>query len=379
MAIARMNALLKDPYSVNYSDTMQFMELESLEYFRRQVSRIQALQIQWAKRSAHDIPQSLHDLVPALFTHSSYKSYPERWLRDGAWTKLNGWLGRLSAIQPRCDVSALQTLDDWLDALKTDSLWVTHSSGTTGKPSLFPRTTYEVERFGKNIERGMTEFYPIRAGEGLPTFVGSFEDGYNVFVLGFGAMARSFGHPDHTYYLFSGKLGADQARQGAIMKYKYARGELDPTQAKQFEAQAKQQQEMMQQVLSNYVETLARYRGQKVFMGMGPAQAFAVATIGLQKGYEGLFSEDSVMLTGGGLKGAQMPLNYKKRIYEFTGIREDHHADLYGMTECNSVATACPEYQNKHIQPWLQPMVLNRDATELLNNEGKATGRWAFI
>jgi acyl-CoA synthetase (AMP-forming)/AMP-acid ligase II len=379
MAIARMDELLKNPYTIDYSDTMQLMELESLEYFRRQAAQIKALQVQSTKRNVPEIPQSLQDLVPALFTHSSYKSYPERWLRDGAWAKMNGWLSRLSAIQPQCDVSTVQTLDEWLDALKTDSLCVTHSSGTTGKPSLFPRTAYEVDSFGKNIARGLTEFYPIRAGEGLPTFVGSFEDGYNVFVLGFGSMARTFGHPDHTYYLFPGKLGADQARQGAIMKYKYARGELDPTQAKQFEEQAKKQQQMMQQVFSNYVETLAKYRGQKIFFGMGPAQAFAVTAIGLKKGYEGLFSEDSVMLTGGGLKGAQLPPDYMKRIYEFTGIREDHHADLYGMTECNSVAAACPEYQNKHIQPWLQPMVLSRDGTELLNTDGKATGRWAFI
>jgi hypothetical protein len=379
MAIARMDDLLKNPYGVNYQDTLQLMELESLEYFRRQKSEIQALQIQCAKRDVPDIPQSLHDLVGALFTHSSYKSYPERWLRDGEWAKMNRWLGRLSVIQPTGDVSAAQTLDNWLDVLRTDDLRVTHSSGTTGKPSLFPRTVHEVEMFGKNLERGLTDFFPLRTGEGLPAFVGSFEDGYNVFVLGFGAMARSFGHPDHTYFLFPGKLGAEQARQGAIMKYKYMHGELDPMQAKQYEEMAKRQQEMMGQVFTNFVETMAKYKGQKVFVGMGAAQAFAVASIGLKKGYENLFSEESVMLTGGGLKGAQIPADYMKQIYEFTGIPRHHHTDTFGMTECNSVATECPEYRNKHIQPWLQPMVLDREATELLNSDGKVTGRWAFI
>jgi hypothetical protein len=379
MAIARMDDLLKDPYNVDYQDTLQLMELESLEYFRRQRERIQALQIQCAKRDVPDIPHSLQDLVGALFTHSSYKSYPERWLRDGEWTRMNRWLGRISAIQPASDVSTVRTLDDWLDILRTDDLHVTHSSGTTGKPSLFPRTAHEVGAFGKNLERGLTEFYPIRAGEGLPVFVGSFEEGYNIFVLGFSAMARSFGHPEHTYFLFPSKLGAEQARQGAIMKYKYMHGELDPVQAKQYEEMAQKQQQMMGQVFANFVETMDRYKGQKVFLGMGAAQAYAVASIGLKKGLEGLFSEESVILTGGGLKGAQVPAGYMKQIYEFTGIPEHHHTDTFGMTECNSVATECPEYRNKHIQPWLQPLILNHDATELLNSDSKITGRWAFI
>ncbi|MFX0112975.1 MAG: hypothetical protein ACFFB3_00355 [Candidatus Hodarchaeota archaeon] len=379
MAIARMDELLKDPYGVDYQDTQQLMELESLGYFHRQRTHIQALQIQCAKREVPDIPQSLQDLIGALFTHSSYKSYPERWLRDGEWTKMNRWLGRISAIQPRCDVSSVQTLDDWLNALKADGLHVTHSSGTTGKPSLFPRTAREVSMFGKNLERGLADFFPIQVGEGLPAFVGSFEDGYNVFVLGFSAMARSFGHPDHTYFLFPGKLGAEQARQAAIMKYKYMRGELDPLQAKQYEELAKQQQRGMRQLFTAFVDTMVKYKDQKIFFSMGAAQAFAVAVIGLQKGLEGLFSEESVMLTGGGLKGAQVPTDYMKQIYEFTGIPEHHHTDTYGMTECNSLATECPDYHNKHIQPWLQPMVLDREATELLNFDGKITGRWAFI
>jgi hypothetical protein len=379
MAIARMDELLKDPYNVDYQDTLQLMELESLEYFHRQKSHIQALEIQCAKRSVPDIPQSLQDLVGALFTHSSYKSYPERWLRDGEWAKMNRWLGRISVIQPASDISAVQTLDDWLNALKTDGLRVTHSSGTTGKPSLFPRTTHEISMFAKNLERGLVDFFPLRAGEGLPAFVGSFEDGYNVFVLGFSAMARSFGHPEHTYFLFPGKLGAEQARLGAILKYKYLRGELDPLQAQQYEEQAQQQQQRMSHVFTTFVDTMAKYKGQKVFFGMGVAQAFVVASIGLKKGLENLFSEESVMLTGGGLKGAQVPANYLQQIYEFTGIPEHHHTDTFGMTECNSLATECPEYHNKHIQPWLQPMVLDREATELLNSDGKVTGRWAFI
>ncbi|MFX0113919.1 MAG: hypothetical protein ACFFB3_05195 [Candidatus Hodarchaeota archaeon] len=379
MAIARMIELMKNPYTSNYRNTLQLMELESLEYFQRQKDQIQALKIQCGKRDVPNRAQSLKDLVGALFTHSSYKSYPERWLRDGEWAKMNRWLGRISIIQPTCDVSEIQTLDDWLDALKTEGLQVTHSSGTTGKPSLFPRTAHEVNMFSKNLERGLADFFPIRTGEGLPAFVGSFEDGYNVFVLGFSAMARSFGHPDHTYFLFPGKLGAEQARQGAIMKYKYTRGELDPIQAAQYEEMAKQQQQRMRQVLTAFVDTMAKYKDQKIFFGMGAAQAYAVASIGLQKGLDSLFSEESVMLTGGGLKGAQIPSGYMKQIYEFTGIPEHHHTDTFGMTECNSLATECPEYHNKHIQPWLQPMVLDREATELLNSDGKVTGRWAFI
>jgi len=135
----------------------------------------------------------------------------------------------------------------------------------------------------------------------------------------------------------------------------------------------------MRQVFTKFLDNMLQYRDQKVFVGMGAAQAYVVASLGLKKGYESLFSDQSVMLTGGGLKGAKLPEDYMSLVLEFTGVPEHHWTDTFGMTECNSFAAQCPECHNKHIQPWLQPMIGNREGTELLNSEGKVTGRWGFI
>src|SRR3981189_3324472 len=41
--------------------------------------------------------RSMHDLVPLLFVHTNYKSYPESFLDKGQWGHMNMWLQTLTS------------------------------------------------------------------------------------------------------------------------------------------------------------------------------------------------------------------------------------------------------------------------------------------
>ena len=40
--------------------------------------------------------RSVEDMVPLLFPHTAYKSYPESFLMDEKWDRLTKWLGTVS-------------------------------------------------------------------------------------------------------------------------------------------------------------------------------------------------------------------------------------------------------------------------------------------
>src|SRR5580698_4148818 len=54
------------------------------------------------------------DLVPLLFAHTAYKSYPENWLRQGNWDLLGEWLDTVAAYRiAEIDTDNVHGIDEW--------------------------------------------------------------------------------------------------------------------------------------------------------------------------------------------------------------------------------------------------------------------------
>src|SRR6202046_5931572 len=72
-------------------------QLEALnERFQERKDRIRLLGHRAREAGIAEI-RSREDMVPLLFPHSVYKSYPESFLIEGEWDRLGQWLGAGSA------------------------------------------------------------------------------------------------------------------------------------------------------------------------------------------------------------------------------------------------------------------------------------------
>ena len=100
-----------------------------------------------------DAIETLDDVVPLLFEHTVYKSYPSSLLANNKFGMINGWLEKLTTLSFRhIDVSACDSIDSWLDVMDRESpVIIHHSSGTTGTVSLFPKGHAEFNAFAKTI------------------------------------------------------------------------------------------------------------------------------------------------------------------------------------------------------------------------------------
>ena len=82
-----------------------------------------------------------HDLVPLLFAHTAYKSYPQSFMDAGRWDRMGQWLQTLSTADvSNVDTEDVRDVDDWIDRLRAAGHMVMATSGTTGKVSFLNHT-----------------------------------------------------------------------------------------------------------------------------------------------------------------------------------------------------------------------------------------------
>ena len=61
---------------------------------------------------------SLADVVPLLFAHTVYKSYPPSFVEQGRWDRMLQWLNTLSVDDvTSVDVAGVNDVDDWIARL----------------------------------------------------------------------------------------------------------------------------------------------------------------------------------------------------------------------------------------------------------------------
>ena len=112
------------------------------------------------------------DIIPTLFSHKTYKTYPEQFLELKRFDKMNQWLSTLSIYDfTKLDTSGVTTIDGWLDRLDRNGFFVTHSSGTSGKQSFLPKAPDDLIYFNKAIAHMAIAGMGMDILEPLPSFL----------------------------------------------------------------------------------------------------------------------------------------------------------------------------------------------------------------
>jgi len=369
-----------DPFGENV-ETLRPLQLRALtERLNERRAQIRVLD-QRAREAGVDAIESLDDLVPLLFAHTTYKSYPESWVEQGRWDRLNRWLDTLSTQRVKdVDVAAVRDVDDWLARLHRAGHYVFSTSGTTGKCSFLCQTasdramtrTNQIQsfRWATGIEPRADRAVFIIGPHLAPTRYG------DVFL----AMAEAYGRPDAVYFLSEEPLrAADLNRMGA-MRRAIAECRATPTEIAAFDAEARSRQERMHACLTRMVEALLRHRGEPIIL-FGPwAQVYALVAAARERGIpDGDFHPDTAMISGGGLKGVKLPPDYQEQVLRFFNLDPSRIEHPYGMQECSSHLPRC-RAGRYHVPPWVVLLVLERSGERRAPLDGdEVEGRMAFF
>ncbi|MGO8939037.1 MAG: hypothetical protein ACLQLO_18635, partial [Mycobacterium sp.] len=81
------------------------------------------------------------DVVPLMFSHTAFKSYPSALIDKKRFDLMTRWLDKLTSYDlSNVDARGCNSIDDWIDLLDEQTpLQVITSSGTTGTISILPK------------------------------------------------------------------------------------------------------------------------------------------------------------------------------------------------------------------------------------------------
>lgn len=332
--------------------------------------------------------EELNDVVPLLFDHTMYKSYPPSLLHNNRFDKLTQWLNKLTAIDlSDFDASDCHGVDDWMTALfERTPMSIQHTSGTSGVFSFLPKTKEGYRKFIDQYRLSILQKF----GENTPLqeFPLNLDVIYPYFRSGNGHLRLNelyveyiAGGEERFHALYPGRLNSDVLLLSSRIRVASTKGELDRLEVR---PELLAMREEFMELETNKEAYLARFfqhlgqelGGKKIFMQATPGMLYQTAEAGLARGDRGLFAPDSIIVAGGGAKGVSLPLDWVGIVKEFTGA--DHVIQIYGMSELLTFNPIC-ENGHYHILPGTIPFILDPETSQPLPRTGTVTGRWAHF
>ncbi|HEX8057608.1 MAG TPA: hypothetical protein VF481_13175 [Novosphingobium sp.] len=369
-----------NPFDIPFSELLP-QQIEAInERFQDRVGQIKLLQNRAEEGGITEI-RRMEDIVPLLFAHTAYKSYPEGWLIDRKWDRMGKWLDTVSThrVKP-VDPAAVSGLDSWLELLMDQGHFVGCSSGTTGKCAMMNGTTFDMEFSGhallqaqiwaglapnhdrKIIAVGMTASTPKNNATGAP-------------------MVEAFTDPAAPPFAPNvPKITIGSIVDMVVLRKKIADGTALPADLEYYEEQSKIRAAAMDSAVEQTAQAFIDNRDRKLhIMGLfGPF--YQVAEMVRERGYSAKDFAENTMFSSGGLKRAQVPENYKQIVFDTFNITPERICHTYGMQEINTTAPRCSA-NRYHIAPWVMLLVLDESGENLIPPPatGEAEGRAAFF
>jgi hypothetical protein len=341
-----------------------------------------------AERQHVDTIEELDDVVPLLFDHTHYKSYPASLIDRRRFGDLTRWLSRLTTVDvSQLDADGCESIDEWLDLLDRETeLRVTHSSGTAGSLSLIPWSKSEFDTLGQVFCAAYTQDFGVdedcRQTPGMHVLFPYFRRGGAMLVRLNDPIEDAVAKgPERFHAAFPGRLSSDVMYLAGRLRAATARGQAHQLKVdeqllarkEEFDRLLAEMPQRLEQFLGQMTEELA---GERVFTMSVWHTVYNFARSGLAKGTRQVFASNSVLALGGGAKGLVQPPGWEDDVLEFFGA--DRIRSGYGMTEITLAAPVC-SHGHYHFAPWIVPFVLDPATSAPLPRTGAQTGRAAFF
>jgi hypothetical protein len=367
-----------DTFDQPAADVRQLQLEAAREAFAAHREQIPLLRTRAQETGVHEIT-SPDDLVPLLFSHTSYKSYPLSLITAGRWDRLLRWYTTVSVVEPGdVDVDGVRDIDEWTDRITAAGHRPYITSGTSGKVSFLNCDMSDLG-FLHDILEHLTcwpdplPLKPTRRGYLLAPASGPMRS-----IDGFRWHAEVFARPGQTRLLTEDPMRVSELMSSALLRRRMAEGTATPQEISSFETVSETREQQLAAAVARIVDDIAAHRDEPLLIaGMNNQQFTLIQALRARGVPDGSLHPDTLVLSGGGNKGRALPDDYQQQFAAFyDGVRR---VRSYGMTELQGSCLSC-EKGAYHIPPWVIPLVLDEAGERLLNAErGVVEGRFAFL
>ena len=349
------------------------------EYFEEMRPRVRILDKRAQETGTEKITR-MEDIVPLLFSHTTYKTYPVSFVTKGQWDRMTQWLSTLSAKPlDNVDLKGIEDIDDWLVRLQQADHLIATTSGTTGKVSVLNRTPDDTA-IGTRIT---SKFFgwpkPIAPNHDRHFFSLTPSSGAGMLVYHAHIFASLYARPDSIHFLSNDRLRVAPLMKAAEMRQKMAAGTATPEEVEAFQQEARLQVEKMEKAIDGIVEDILAVRHERCFISGLWAMYWRLMERARARGIpDGDFNPETLAGAGGGLKGLNLPPDYAEQVFKFLGVQR---MGAYGMSEMVFSQPRC-EAGRFHREPWIIQLMLDGTGENMLDmnrSEGVVQGRFAFL
>lgn len=351
------------------------------EVFEERVEQIPLLRRRAAEAGIGRI-RTFHDIVPLLFAHTVYKSYPQSFIDGGRWDRMLQWLGTLSVESTaNVNVEGVRDVDEWVERLHAAGHRVLVTSGTSGKCSFLNQSTADLERKIRHFRHVTGWPYAQPANDRHYYFLGPMK-GANSAIEAARIGALNWAKPGGTHALTEEPLRITELTRAAVLRKRMAEGVASPAEIAQFEADGARKAATNRERLVALAANIFAHRGEPIFILGLWAQYMTLIELARARGIpDGDFHPHAIVKAGGGVKGIALPADYKEQVARFVG--NVYRPGNYGMTEMASMLVRC-EASRYHAPPGLIMLVLDVAGEKLLQPEnghanGLVEGRFGFF
>lgn len=383
-AVEKLTSLVEDPdrYDIP-NEEIRDLQIEAMnERFQERKDQIKLLAHR-AKQAGITEVRSYEDMVPLLFPHTAYKSYPESFLMEEKWDRLGKWLDTVSTYRvPAQDPAQIKDIDDWIEKLQESGHYVSCSSGTTGKSAMLVASAKDMEWCKKESVAayswgsGITPAQDRRMFSMAPVAVVPRNHATGT------AYQEALQDPNHEPFAYPAPpITVGSLTQMVVLRKKIADGTATPSEITAYDETAAARQKAMDDAIEIAAKAVVEARHDKLHVAGLWSGLYAVAKLVREMGYSAKdFNPDNSIYVGGGLKRAVLPDDYREFVYETFNISPDRNFQNYSMQEFHSGMPRCREGGRYHLPPWVVPLILDKPGDNLLPiSDEEYEGRAAFF
>lgn len=361
--------------------TIRPLQLQAAqEVFEQRLEQIPLLRKRAEDAGIRQITSFDH-IVPLLFAHTVYKSYPQSFIDSNRWDRMLQWLGTLSVeSMDNVDIAGVRDIDDFVERLHAAGHKVLVTSGTSGKCSFLNQSRVDLERKTRHFRHVTGWPYAQPNNDREYFFLGPIR-GRNSAIEAAQIGAINWAKQGGVHALTEEPLKISEISHAAALRKRMAEGKATPKEIADFEAQAARKAEENRVRLQELAQKILAHRREPIFVLGLWAQYMTLIELARAQGIpDGDFHPHAIIKAGGGVKGVALPTDYKERVARFVG--NVYRPGNYGMTEMASMTARC-EASRYHAAPALIMLVLDSTGEKLLRPEdgrdGLVEGRFGFL
>lgn len=369
-----------DPWAYNLDDIAPLQLAAIQERFVERRGQLKVLDQRARDQQINEV-STLQDVVPLLFSHTTYKSYPESFVTKGQWKLLTRWLGTLSTMPvDNIDLTGVENVDDWIKAAQDAGHLVMSSSGTSGHSSYVNQVPDDRAHHRRTIELSTAIETNFDIAKHYALFAGLPKAGRNMGSEHVRLLEDIFARPDEVHYLSDEYVSVAELDRLAMIRRSIIAGTATAGAIADAEQEAAQRQEQTEGQIQRWLDGLLERRKEPLVIFAGASMLWRIVEHGRANGIgNGEFNPNSLIKTGGGMKGFRGPENYLEQVREFFGLADNHYPIAYGMTELLSPAVGC-KHGAYHISPTTILLLLDKSGEQVINQpSGVVEGRGGFF